>query len=158
MFLPNPPHSWQLQICSLNLWVYFCFIDMFICVIVWIPHTSSMIWYLPFWLSSFSMIMSRSLHIATNCITLLFFDGVILYIYVYVCVCVHIYIYIYIHKKNFTTYKSSSCKLKDANMHFHVQSHKLVHVSGVHCNVHVSSTSDQAFVYGVVWSSNPQPF
>ena len=29
----------------------------------------------------------------------------------------------------------------------HVQSHKLVHVSGVHCHVHTSSTSGCAFVY-----------
>ena len=39
---------------------------------------------------------------------------------------------------------------KDVNVHSHVQSHKLVHVSGVHCHVHASSTSGCAFVYFTV--------
>ena len=39
---------------------------------------------------------------------------------------------------------------KDGNMHSHVESHKLVHMSDVHCDVHVSSTSVCAFVYGTV--------
>ena len=39
---------------------------------------------------------------------------------------------------------------KDANMCSHVQSHKLVHVSGVHCHTHASSISGCAFVYFTV--------
>ena len=39
---------------------------------------------------------------------------------------------------------------KDGNMHSHVQSHKLVHVSDVRCDVHVSSTRVCAFVYFTV--------
>ena len=35
-------------------------------------------------------------------------------------------------------------------MHSHVQPRKLVHVSGVHCNMRASSTSDCAFVYFTV--------
>ena len=89
---------------------------------------------------------------------ILFNDGVIFYyIYIYIHTHICVYIHIYMHK-NFTIYKSSSCKLKDGNVHLHAQSRKLVHVSGVHCNAHVSSTSDHAFVCSVVWSSNPQTF
>ena len=39
---------------------------------------------------------------------------------------------------------------KDENMHSHVQSCKLVHVSGIHCHMHASSTSGCAFVYFTV--------
>ena len=39
---------------------------------------------------------------------------------------------------------------KDANMHLHVQSHKLVHVSGKHGHTCASSTSGCAFVYFTV--------
>ena len=39
---------------------------------------------------------------------------------------------------------------KDANVRSHVQSRKLVHVSGVHCHVHASSTCGCAFVYFTV--------
>ena len=38
----------------------------------------------------------------------------------------------------------------DANMHSHVQSRKLVHMSGVHCHLRASSTSGCAFVYFIV--------
>ena len=33
--LPHYPPSWQPQICSLCLWVYFCFIDKSICWLMW---------------------------------------------------------------------------------------------------------------------------
>lgn len=36
--------------------------------------------------------------------------------------------------------------IKDVNMCSHVQSHKLVHVSGTHCHVHTSCTSGCSFV------------
>ena len=36
------------------------------------------------------------------------------------------------------------------NVHSHVQSRKLVHVSGVHCHMRASSTSGCAFVYFTV--------
>ena len=39
-----------------------------------------------------------------------------------------------------------SANFKDANIHLHVQSHQLVHVSGIHCHVHTSSTRGSSFV------------
>ena len=39
---------------------------------------------------------------------------------------------------------------KDGNVRSHVQSRKLIHVSGVHCPVRASSTSGCAFVYFLV--------
>ena len=39
---------------------------------------------------------------------------------------------------------------KDVDLSSHVQSRKLVHVSGVHCHVRASSTSVCDFVYFIV--------
>ena len=39
---------------------------------------------------------------------------------------------------------------KDANMHLHVQAHKLVHMSGENCQAYAYSTSSCAFVYFIV--------
>ena len=55
-----PP--WQPQVRSLHLWVCFCFVNMFICVIFQIPHKSDSILFL----TSLSMIISRSIHVASN--------------------------------------------------------------------------------------------
>ena len=49
--------------------------------------------------------------------------------------------------------KPSSCKLstfKDVNICLHVQLHKLAHMSGVHCYLSASSTSNCPFVYFTV--------
>ena len=48
------------------------------------------------------------------------------------------------------TYEPSSCVFKDMNMCSHIQSHKLIHVSGIHCHVHTSSASGCASVYFTV--------
>ena len=56
------------------LWVYFCFLYNFTCIILFLtPHISNIIWYLyfPVWLTWFSMIISRSIHLAANNIILL---------------------------------------------------------------------------------------
>ena len=54
------------------------------------------------------------------------------------------------HSKS-STYESSSCRtFKTANMHLLVQSHELVHLSGLHCHMRASSTSGCAFVYFIV--------
>ena len=54
-----------------------------------------------------------------------------------ICMChVHIYMYIYVYS-NSPMY---------ANVHLHVWSHKLIHLSGEHCHVCASSTSDCAFI------------
>ena len=51
------------------------------------------------------------------------------------------------HSKS-STYESSSCRtFKTANMHLLVQSHELVHLSGLHCHMRASSTSGCTFVY-----------
>ena len=42
---PHPSPFWQLTVCSLCLWICFCFVDKFICIIFWIPHVSDVIWY-----------------------------------------------------------------------------------------------------------------
>ena len=39
---------------------------------------------------------------------------------------------------------------KDANMHSHVKSHKLVHIPGVHCHMCASSKRGCAFAYFTV--------
>ena len=50
--LPSPPPSWQPQVWSLCLWVFLCFVDRFSCAIFWIPHTTDVVRYLSFWLTS----------------------------------------------------------------------------------------------------------
>ena len=59
---------WQPQVYSLYSWVCFCFVNRFIRAIFYIPHISDMIWYLFFslWLTPLSMIISISIHVATN--------------------------------------------------------------------------------------------
>ena len=46
-FPPSPtlPPPWQPQVCQSFL---FCFVDMFICVVFYIPHRSDILWYLSF--------------------------------------------------------------------------------------------------------------
>ena len=46
------------------------------------------------------------------------------------------------------TFKLQTCK--EASIHLHVQSCKLVHVSGVHCHAWASPTGGCAFVYFTV--------
>ena len=56
-----------------------------------------------------------------------------------------------VHFSKPPTYEPSKLQtFKDEIVHSHVQSRKLVHVSGVHCHVHASSTSGCAFVYFTV--------
>ena len=71
--LIHPPTLGKLH--SLCLWIYFYFVGKFICVIFYIPHISDIIWHLSFfsWLTSLSMMISRSIHVAENGIILFFF-------------------------------------------------------------------------------------
>jgi len=64
---PTSPPLSQPLVCSLCLWVCFCFIEKLIRIIFQIPHISD-IWYLSLslWLTSLSMIISRCIHIAAN--------------------------------------------------------------------------------------------
>ena len=56
-----------------------------------------------------------------------------------------------IHSKS-PTYKYSNCKtFKDVNVHSHVQSYKLVHVSRVRCHVHASLTSYSSGYFTVLY-------
>ena len=64
---------WQLQVCSVYLWVWFCSAGMFICVIFYILHISDIIRYL--FLTSLSLIISRSTCVAINGIMSLFFNS-----------------------------------------------------------------------------------
>ena len=78
---PNP----SLPTFSLCLWICFCFIDNFTCVIFSTPHIRDIIWYLSFsvWLTSLSMIISSFIHVAANGIISFFFmANVLLYTYV----------------------------------------------------------------------------
>ena len=63
---PQPTPPWQPQVCSLCLTV--CCIFRFICVILYIPHMSNIMWYFSFsfWLTSLSMIISSCIHVAAN--------------------------------------------------------------------------------------------
>ena len=58
-----PSHLWQPPICSLYLWVQFCFFIFF-----QIPHMNDIIWHLSFsvWLISLSIMISRSICVVTN--------------------------------------------------------------------------------------------
>ena len=66
--LPNPPPPWQPKICSLHLWVCFCFIDTFIYAVSYISHISDIRRYLSFffWLTSLNLRITRSIHVAAN--------------------------------------------------------------------------------------------
>ena len=63
-FLPHPLPLWQRPVCSLCLWICFCFVNMFICVIFWILCIDNIIWY--FFLTPLSMIISGCICIAAN--------------------------------------------------------------------------------------------
>ena len=58
---PHSPSLWQLPVCSLYLWVCFCFV-LFV-LFFKIPQKSEIIWYLSFsvWLISLSIIPFRSI-------------------------------------------------------------------------------------------------
>ena len=73
-----PPDPRQPQVCSLHLWVCFCFLDKSPCVIFSIPHTSDIIQCLSFsvWCTSLRVRISLSIHVAANGILLFFLrDG-----------------------------------------------------------------------------------
>ena len=55
----------------LCLWVYFCFVDRFIHIILYISHVNGILFILLF-LTSLSMIISGCVHVASNA-TILFF-------------------------------------------------------------------------------------
>ena len=64
-FLPRPSPPGQPQVCSLGLWVCFCFIERFICVRFSIPHISNIIWLsFFFWLSMITSASSTFLQMA----------------------------------------------------------------------------------------------
>ena len=55
--LPTLPSLLVTIVCSLSLWVCFCFVNKFICIIFKILHVSDIIWHLSFsvWLTSLSI-------------------------------------------------------------------------------------------------------
>ena len=80
---PFPAPPWQPQVCSPCLWICFCFIDVFIRVILQVPYKWYHMVFVPIWLASHSMTTSRSTHIATNGIIsflILWLSGIPLYI------------------------------------------------------------------------------
>ena len=79
-----PP--WQPQVRSLHLWVCFCFVDMFICVIFQIPHKSDSILFLTSLSLGPSMLLQMTLFHPY-----LWLSNMPLYICVCVCMCVHIH-------------------------------------------------------------------
>ena len=62
--LPSPNN----YVCFLHAWLYFCFVNKFICIFFLDSTYINIIWYLSFcvWLTSLSMTMSRFIHVATN--------------------------------------------------------------------------------------------
>ena len=72
--------SRQSNVCSLCLWVCFCFVNKFICIIFLYLHISDT-WYLvfSFWFTSLNMIISTSIYVGTNGISSflwLIFNGI----------------------------------------------------------------------------------
>ena len=63
----------------------FCFVDRFTCVIVYIPHTSVVIYLsFSFWFTSLSMIISSCIYVASIGIISFFYSWVLLFcIYIY---------------------------------------------------------------------------
>ena len=87
---PQHPHHWQPPVCSLCPWFYFCFIDRFICVLFYILPIKVIMWYLSFWLTSFSMIISSCIRVAVNgIISFLWLSNSTLYIY-YILFTIHL--------------------------------------------------------------------
>ena len=73
--IPLPPHFSLATTSLLSLAVIgFCFVDRIICAIFKIPQISDIIWYLSFsfWLTSLSIRICRSIHVAANGISLSF--------------------------------------------------------------------------------------
>ena len=94
---PNSPPIWQPPICSLHPWVYFHFI-LFISFIVFLDFTYTWgheVFIFPFWLISFSIIPSRSIHVVPS--DKISFNGWVIfhYIYIYLCVCVCVCVCVY---------------------------------------------------------------
>ena len=87
--LPHLFHSsplWQPPVCSMYLWVCFCFV-MFVCFVSQISQVSEVIWYLSFsvWLISLSIIPARFIHVVTNGKISFFYGWVIFhFIYMYI--------------------------------------------------------------------------
>jgi len=98
-FPPARSPPWQQQVCSYCLWLCFCFVDNFICLIFQIPHVSDIIQYLSFsfWLTSLRMIIYRSILVAANGIIsfFLWLSSISLYIctihIIHSSVCRHLY-------------------------------------------------------------------
>ena len=67
LFSFSPPSLWQPSKCSLYLWVCFCFVCSFICVL-YIPHISEIMLYLSFsvWFTSLSTVSSRTNHVGLD--------------------------------------------------------------------------------------------
>ena len=63
-----PPYPLVIITCFLCLWLYFCPVNKLICTHFYIPVIGDIMWYISFcvWLTSFSMIVSRSTHVAAN--------------------------------------------------------------------------------------------
>ena len=83
---PSANHNFVSYVC-------FCVLISSLVSFFSIPHGSDIIWHLPFsvWLVSFSMIISRSIHVAADgFISFSFVVEEYYIIYVCVCVCVHI--------------------------------------------------------------------
>ena len=60
------PSPWQPEVRFLSLWVSFCFVSKFVCIIsFYIPHIKDVIWYLSFsvWFASLSRTLSGSIHV-----------------------------------------------------------------------------------------------
>ena len=74
--IPLPLHSLLGTTILLSLAVIcFCFLDRIICVIFWILQISDILWYFyfSFWLTSFSMRISSSTHVAQMTLFYLFY-------------------------------------------------------------------------------------
>ena len=82
----EPPYCYP-YVCSLHLWLYFCFVNKIVYTNFFqIPHTCVNIWYLlvSFWLTSLSMTVSRSIHVSTNDPILFLFNGWVIFHCIYV--------------------------------------------------------------------------
>ena len=84
---------------SLYLWVSLCFIDRIMWLVFQIPYVNNVIWYLSFsfWLTSLTMISSRSILLQGALFHFPWLNSIPLYVCMNIYVCVYIYLLLLSH-------------------------------------------------------------
>jgi len=66
-YLSPPPFPSGNNVCSLSMWIFFCFVNKFICIIFfYIPNISDILWDLSLFDTFHLVVISRSIHVPAN--------------------------------------------------------------------------------------------